>query len=232
MNNREFEDSADKNWDFQEEFSWTEFDWQHYLKDNQNEIEQFLKLYHQLKDDRENFEQISHMMGWEGEDAISDDEDDMFLSLKSWAIESSNDTPDPNAPYTVHKHPVYIVTRGLYKYLNNCLEYLASKQELNITPKDVMKFATALNTGETNAIMAVNTLDVGDFNLSICHLKIALDAINQNMHLLNTYAEKNLDEQKFIFNKMLPVCFDIREMWIRVMNECREEVRHQDPDHD
>ena len=226
MNDREYEDSADRNWDYPEELSWTEFDWQRYLKDSGREVSHFLELYHQLKDNRENFDQISTMMGWDAADWVLDEEDGVFLSSKLWSEAQSEDI-NHHSPYTVHKHPVFIVTRGLYSYLNHCLEYLASNSENQASGRAILKFTVGFNEGQHNAIMAVNTLDVGDFNLSICHIKIALEAMNQSLYLLNRYAEENKAMCEFVQKRMVPVCFDLREMWLRVMTECREEVRHQ-----
>ena len=228
MSDREFDDYAEKDWENHEEMAWNEFDWQLYLKDNEIEIDQFLNLYHHLKENLDNLDDIAHAMGWESEEWSQDEDEEPGTNSNKSEINPQFHPSEAYLPYTVHKHPIYIVTKGLCKYISNCWEYLCVSPKSKLSAIESHRFGNGLHSAESNAIMAVNALDIGDFNISVCHLKRALNAINLIMHLLNKTAEKNKEESQFINKKIIPVCFDLREMWIRVMSECREEVRQED----
>lgn len=226
MSSHDFESFSDGDWDNSEELAWNEFDWQQYLKNNDQEVATFLSYYHQLKTQPDHLDAIARLMGWESEDWSSYDseetDDDVAFPEEKENREPLEETFDP---YTVHKHPVYIVTHGLYQHLFKCWELFTAHNAPVINPVQVIQFATSLHAGELNAIMAINALDMGDYNLAICHLKNALSAVNHSFSILQKLHVVPLQDFAAFRQEASTVLFDLREVWLRVMNDCREEGR-------
>ncbi|MGE9294795.1 MAG: hypothetical protein ACQKBV_00690 [Puniceicoccales bacterium] len=227
MSAYDFDNSSDGDWDNSEEMSWNEFDWQRYLKQNEKEIGEFLGHYHRLKHKPGHLDEIAHLMRWEiddwggaeGFDDAEDFDDDEEKEL------DANDFD----PYSVHKHPVYIVSHGLYQHLFHCWEHFLGQNKASIDGLAGARFSSSLHVGEFNAVMGINALDMGDFNLAVCHLKNGLAAINHTMALLQEIRIENTRLLHAFQSEALQVLFDLRDLWLRVMHDCREEERrHKD----
>lgn len=219
MSNYNYEGSGqDGDWDSGGELAWNEFDWQQYLKRNDAEQDRFLQFYLQLKHMPEHLDYVAQRMGWEvGEWNPAE-------QAEGPSIHEERSDPDELEPYTVHRHPVYVVTRALYLHLNNLCHAALEKPLHPLPTMQVLALTGSLHAGEMNAVMALNALDMGDYNLAVCHLKNALAALNHTMGVIQRMEART--SHKFA-NDGLSVCFDLREVWLRVMRECREEARFE-----
>ncbi len=231
MSSFEYENYSDGEWDDRGDLAWNEYDWQQYLKQNDQEISRFLSFYNKLKHQPDHLDDVAHLMGWDSGDWAPGDESS---EQSSWDEKKDDeDGPDEDLqPYTIHKHPVFIVTRGLYQNLYHVWEQY-SAQGLNhiFNPAVTWKFAASLHAGEINAIMAINALDMGDYSLAICHLKNALSAINHSFSILQNIPQKT-PTMATLHQEATIALFDLREVWLRVMNDCREENRRRKADGD
>lgn len=225
MSAHDFDNSSDGDWDNSEELSWNEFDWQRYLKQNEKEIGEFLGHYHRLKHKPGHLDEIAQLMRWEVEDWGGDfDAADDEFDQEEKEIDASDFDP-----YSVHKHPVYIVSHGLYQHLFQCWEHFLRQGKANVDAVMGARFASSLHVGEFNVVMGINALDMGDFNLAVCHLKNGLAAVNHTMALLQEVKCENVRLLHAFQSEVLQVLFDLRDLWLRVMNDCREEERrHKD----
>ena len=215
----------DKDWDGKnDDMEWTEFHWQEYLKRNEQDILRFLNLYMKMRHQADHLDAIARLMQWEDDDWYSADESEPDMSLDK--DEEEADELESLEPYTIHKHPVYIVTNGLYRHLRSCWEQYAMSYPQKITPVRATQFTSSLHAGESNALMAINSLDVGDFRLAVCHLKNALSALNHTMGMLQRLPVHSLPASAMFQYEAQAVLFDLREVWLRVMRECREEARN------
>ena len=73
-----------------------------------------MSIYNSVKDKSNHLDEAASLMGWDGDDISLIEED---LQAEETA-ENTNTNDFSNLPYTLHKHPVFIVTKALYKYLN------------------------------------------------------------------------------------------------------------------
>lgn len=221
MSAYEFDGFSEGDWDSHEELAWNEFDWQQYLKSNEREIAEFLAHYHRLKHRPYHLDEIARILGWDMQDWSLGDLDDDDEEDEGTMREDDGGLD----PYTIHKHPVYVVTHGLYLHLFQCWEHFTAQNHKTLSPILAGRFPASLHAGELNAFMAINALDMGDFNLAICHLKNALAAVNHTMSLLQQLSIKNQRVQSLFHADCMGVLFDLREVWLRVMHDCREEER-------
>lgn len=213
-------DSEESSWDhFSNESNWNEAQWRNYLRTTEKDSARFLSIYNSVKDKSNHLDEAASLMGWDGDD-ISLIEDNVN-TVESDETLDINDVS--NQPYTLHKHPVFIVTKALYKYLNQSWSHFLKDNNPSISPKLCWDFAQTLHIGEFNVLLAIQALDLGDYGLAICHFKNSLAELNQSLQLLN---ELSHDDDEFLnaFTQELRIrIFDLRELWIRVMNDCRYE---------
>jgi len=217
---------SDGDWDERSELTWNEFDWQQYLKSNEHEAARFLSLYQKFRDKPDRLDRIARMLGWDREDwAPSGDEAGEEADLVE-ALEDEGEAEDLE-PYTVHKHPVFVVTHSLYQYVYTCWDQFTALNSRALNPSVVWRFGSSLHAGEMNAVMAVNALDLGDYSLTVCHLKNALGALNHSLRIIQELPTSNPRRLSRFQADMQAVFFDLRETWLRVMADCREEARRR-----
>lgn len=221
MSGFEFDNFSEGEWENHEEFAWNEFDWQRYLKQNELEITKFLDYFHTLKSKQNHLDEIARYMGWDGEDwSCSDSGDEDLISIDDDAAASLEGSLDP---YTIHRHPVYIVTHGIFQNLFKLWEQFTLDNPKALSPFMASQFSTSLHVSEFNAIMALNALDMADYNLTVCHLKNALSTVNHTLSLAQQIPAKHAPSMQTFYHELQICIFDLREIWLRVMTDCREE---------
>ena len=78
-----------------------------------------------------------------------------------------------------------------------------------------------LYRGNEQALQAVQALEMGDYTLAVCLFKRALRELNLTLARLS---EPDVAETPLAVRYReyaMPRLFDLREIWLRVMNECR-----------
>ena len=161
-------------------------------------------------------------MGWDVEDISLTDE---FTFIEE--DEERPSSENSSAPYTLHRHPVFVFTRALYRYLHQSWEHYMLHSERSLTPKISWDYSNSLHQGEMNVLLSIQALDLGDYGLSICHLKNSLSALNQTLSLLD---QLDHPSSTFLngFRKEAQIrIYDLRELWIRVMGDCRHECQRR-----
>jgi len=229
MSGFDFDNFSDGDWDQNEELAWNEHDWQRYLKNNEREIADFLHHYHKLKHEPDHLDTIARNMGWDHEDwSPGEFQEDAGYYGEGEEPERQRKEAETDSdidPYTIHKHPVFIVTHGLYQHMFKCWELFTLQNQRSLNPVAVGRYSASLHAGEINAVMAISALDMGDYNLAVCHLKNALAAVNHTLALLQKLNIKSTRILRLYQAEASRTLFDLREVWLRVMNDCREEER-------
>lgn len=212
---------SDSNWDeTPRESNWSESQWRKYLKDSEQEIERFLSIYNRLKDQPNHLDEIAIQMGW--------DVKDISLSEELLPAESEPDVDglfdsDELLPYTLHCHPVIIITRALYRELHQSWEAYMIQGQNDVSAHLCWQYANSLHQAEMNVLFSIQAIDLGDFGLTICHLKNSLNALNQTLAVLPQITHSNPTFLDTIRRDMQIPLFDLREIWIQVIHDCRIE---------
>ncbi|WP_404423271.1 hypothetical protein [Nibricoccus sp. IMCC34717] len=217
MSNFDPESPSDNDWEESGELAWNEFDWEQYLRGQDEVIQRYVAFYEQLRDHPQRIDEVAHLMGWDKE-AWSSEGNDSDLDPED--IEDADFDSDP---YTLHKNPVFVATRGIFLTLKRAWECLAHDPS-RVPQRLALAFQTSLYRAEDNAMLAIQALDFGDYAMAISLLKRSLRDLNESFALL--------DEKSVAFSRALtafrhdsfPRLFDLREIWLRVMEECRHEL--------
>jgi hypothetical protein len=228
MSNTNSENPSDNNWDDRGELIWNEFDWERYLRHQDEIVLRYLAFYEQMSAHPERLDESARLMGWGVDewtsdavlDGDDDDDDDSASDL---------DELDEAEPYTLHKNPIHVASRAIFLSLKRTWEQVASVPA-NVPPLLVLTYYAALMRCEDQAMQAISALDFGDYAMAISLFKRALRDLNATLSTLDPELclhSRALDHYR---KDALPRLFDLREVWLRVMSECREELSRPSAD--
>lgn len=218
MTNSDSDGLFDNDWEDRGELSWTEKDWQKYLAEQETAVRDYIKHYDQLADATDRIDEVARRMGWEMTDSspnsvsaeIDEDEDDEEDSFDGdWD------------PYTLHRNPVYIATRSLYLSLIAHWERVAAQPD-RVPAALGITLQASLYRGNEHVMQAVQALEMGDYTLAVCLFKFALCELNQTLARLSQADVAATPLAMRYREYALPRLFDLREIWLRVMTECRQ----------
>ena len=203
------EDSSNPQ-DHQPCWDWKEKDWQQYLAITDSQVRDFGVLYQLLIDDPQRLEKIAGRMGWTSENWPAGE-------IESGAIK---------IPYTMHLHPVYILTRGIFHSLYELSLIFARANPQNSFAQ--MTLLSALHEAETQAILGIESQDMGDMTLTVCHFKRSLSQLNNSLNMLSRVSDVKASGNEQFTAQAKKRIFDLREVWLKVNNEVREEIQRRD----
>ncbi|MGH8017539.1 MAG: hypothetical protein ACREIA_04505, partial [Opitutaceae bacterium] len=212
------------------DFAWSEFDWERHLREQDKVVQTYLSHYDKLTERAERIDEVAHLMGWDQDEWTSDDADpagsssENGFSAAATGEASREEGGKSMDPYTIHKHPVYVSTRALFLWLQRSWEFVAPACGARMPVRVSVAFSTALGRAEHNSLIATQALDMGDFSLAVCEVKRAMADLNAALRqLLGLDDSLHPAFAQFRHQAMIRL-FDIREIWLRVMRDCREEL--------
>jgi hypothetical protein len=211
-------DGADE-WDDRGGLAWNEFDWERYLREQDEAVIQYLRYYESCRHSPDRIDAVAEKMGW-GETDWHEEADE---SEDEGADAEEAGFDDDEGVYTLHKNPIFIATKAIYLGLNRSWLPLASNASKVPQPLAVLVLSS-LQRGEEQAIHAIHALDFGDYAMAVSLFKRALSGLNGTLALLNS---ESVASQRYVMawrKEAVPQLFDLREIWLRVMSECREEL--------
>ena len=221
MTNPDSDGLFDNDWDDCGELSWTEADWLKYLASQETAVREYIKHYDQLPASMQRIDEAARLMGWElAEDPAAMGAEDakeieVVDELEEDVFEGDWD------PYTLHRNPVYISTRALYLSLLAHWERVAV-QPGRVPPALGITLQALLYRGNEQALQAVQALEMGDYTLAVLLFKKALRELNLTLTRLNEPDATATPLAVRFREYAMPRLFDLREIWLRVMNECRQ----------
>lgn len=208
---------SDGEWDDRGDLAWNEFDWEKYLRDQDENILRYLAFYDTFKDKPDRIDEIAERMGWDraatsATGGMAEGEDD-----------DEEEDDDEDDVYTLHKNPIYIATKALFLSLRRQWLVLTAHREKSGSAAS-LPYLDALHRGEEVAMQAIHALDFGDYAMAVALFKRALRVWNQTLSLLDrTAADQSLPLGAYREDARQRL-FDLREIWLRVISECRNEL--------
>ncbi len=221
-------------WDEEIAPDWKEGDWQRYLADASRSVERFIRLYRKTRRHPEHLDLTAHLMGWNTSDWTCDES--FFETergrkmLEALATERIEEEPAEEDPYTLHQHPVFIAARALYHMIGQAFERELKKGVSAIPAIFVWDFSRLLSNGERSAVLATQSVDMGDLDLGVIHFKQLLASVNASLGLINVWEDHFVRSPDAFAAEARTCLFDLREIALRVIYECRQEVRRPPSD--
>ncbi len=219
------ESFSENEWEERGDLAWNEFDWERYLREQDDALHRYLAHYENLRDDPGRIDEVARLMGWDDGPAAGDGDGAAAETgpEPAPAEPPAAATPGGFEPYTLHQNPVFVATKAIYLSLKRSWERLAGDQERG-TQARAMAVQTSLYRGEEHAILGVQALDLGDYAMAVSLFKRAMQELNRTLALANDpgfVACRRLADWR---DDAIPRFFDLREIWLRVIAECREEL--------
>ncbi len=226
MTNQESDGLFDNDWEERSELAWSEAEWRRYLADQEKAVQNYARAYDRLASAPDRIDQVARQLGWEPAadegsvtgDEAEEEEGPVSVPGESWE------------PYTMHRNPVYIATKALYLGLLGHWERLAVRPAAAVPGPLAIGVQGLLHRGQEAALQGIHALEMGDYTLAVCFFKRGLRELNTTMAALNTPAATALPALTRFRDYASPRLFDLREIWLRVMNECRLEAETDDGD--
>lgn len=220
-------DFFDENeWDDPMQPHWGEFDWKKYLHESDGEIERFIQAYESVAASASRLDDAARLMGWDANDWSIDPADG---SQECIPEAEQRRSPDFD-PFTIHQHPVFIATRGLYLMARRGWETLLANGLGSPDPRVSWMMAKGFHEGEMSAVLATQAVEMGDVELAVCHFKQLLQSVNQSFVVLPDARTSRSKLVRHFDAAVRAHLFDLREIALRVISECRAESRRRPSD--
>jgi len=210
-------------WDGCGDLIWNEFDWERYLREQDDLVHRYLAHYETLRDHPDRIDEVAHLLGWDAGAGARDSGEGDDAGEREAAESAAPEGGPPLEPYTLHKNPVYVATRALYLSLRRGWERIAGDGTKVAQPM-ALAMLGSLHRGEEKATLGVQALDLGDYAMAVSLFKRALEELNRTLAL--AHSEDAAIGRAFGVwrDDALPRLFDLREIWLRVIAECRDEL--------
>jgi hypothetical protein len=212
-------DSLSENeWEENGDLAWNEFDWEVYLREQEGAIHRYLAFYEALNPGPERIDEVADKMGWDRSETEEVEEK-----------ENPEKVLFSDEIYTLQKNPVYIATKALFLSIRRRWEPVAAEQGTIPQPMAVA-FLSSVHSCEEQAVMAIHALDFGDYAMAICLFKRALAVLNDCFAHIGTETADSHPLIRSCREDLRTRLFDIREIWLRVISDCREDTTRQTED--
>ncbi len=223
MGNFDSDGASENEWEDRGELAWNEFDWERYLREQDESVTRYMGFYDALVGD-DRIDEAAELMGW-GDGDWTDDESREETSEEDDDVEESGEfDEDDDEVYTLHKNPIFIATKGICLSLER--RWLAIATQPDKVPQPLaLALQSSLHRGEEHAVQAIHALDFGDYAMAMSLFKRALGSLNHSLSLLNGSVATSNRALTGFRGDALPRLFDLREIWLRVINECRDELK-------
>lgn len=228
MNNSDSDNPSENEWDDRGELAWNEFDWEQYLRHQDELIHRYIGFYEQMEGRPDRLDEVAQRMRWDDDSWSTDNEFSFPPELGDPTGEALAESDAE--PYTLHKNPVFVATKSIFLTLIRGWERTAEHAD-RVPQSLALSFHSALHRAEQQAMFSISALDFGDYAMAISLLKRALQELNQCFALLNADAAPTKAMIRYQ-DYATPRLFDMREIWLRVMSDCREELTHPTDDDD
>ena len=211
MGNYENDSDLNNEWEDSWESTWNEFNWERYLKQEDDEISKYKTLYNKLIRSANRLDEVALYMGWQA------------------GAEGSQSAEEPEAdiepqPYTIHRHPLFVSSKALHGWLVEQWGKHASLCSERLSAPKALLFQSALTESDYYGLLAVTALDMDDFALAIAYFKRGMVAINRAFALLSDFEAANIEPLSLYCKQARVRLFDIREIWLRVSSDCRATI--------
>jgi hypothetical protein len=225
MSNFDSDGGSENQWEDRGDLAWNEFDWERYLREQDESIHRYLRLYDACKTPADRIDYVADKMNW-GRDDWSDEAD-----APEGDTGEDDDASDDDDVYTLHKNPIFIATKAIHLSLYRSWQTIAG-DAAKVPQPLAIALLTSLHRGEDHAVQAIHALDFGDYAMAVSLFKRALAALNTTLSLLNADAVMRQRHVLVWRESAVPRLFDLREIWLRVMAECRDELERPLEDDD
>ena len=140
----------------------------------------------------------------------------MFLkTLVAFSAGASDDDAEfSEEPWTLLNHPVYIITRGLLKCLQEYLEKVIG--ETGIPAMLVWEISKIITETSTFMALAANSTDLSEDLLARCNYKMSAVKLNEIIAKTSQIPEPKSAQGKERLRRINGIIFDLRQLCLNL----------------
>lgn len=214
MGSYEQDSNPENDWDDSWETIWNEFDWEQYLRNEDDAIAKYQTLYNKLVRSANRLDEVALFMGWQQAPILQSED----------AAPDGDATDSSPQPYTLHRHPLFISSKALHGWLlEKWGQHVALCSEQISTTK-TLALVSSYSESDYYGLLAVTALDLDDYALAIAYFKRGMVSINKALSLLADFEETGIEPLPTYVKQARIRLFDIREIWLRVSSDCRSTI--------
>ncbi len=214
MGSYEHDNNPENDWEDSWETVWNEFDWEQYLRTEDDAIAKYQTLYNKLIRSANRLDEVALFMGWQQAPALRSEED---------GSEAGVADPLPQ-PYTLHKHPLFVSSKALHGWLMEKWGQHVALCSEQVSAAKALALVSAYSESDYYGLLAVTALDLDDYALAIAYFKRGMVSINKALSLLAEFEEAGIEPLPLYAKQARVRLFDIREIWLRVSSDCRSTI--------
>ena len=147
MSNFDSDGGSENQWEDRGDLAWNEFDWERYLREQDEAVHRYLRFYESCKSSPDRIDQVAEKMNWAQDDWSDDADADEFDDS-----DDDEDDDDPEDVYTLHKNPIFIATKAIYLGLGRSWESVAAEPAKVPQPLAVRMLAS-LHFGDRKSVV-------------------------------------------------------------------------------
>jgi hypothetical protein len=206
---------------------WDEYDWERFLKQQDQKTEKYMELLEKYLDDPQRDEIIAREMGWSQVTDSKDWSEEVDALMKEdWRSSDEDESLDEEqknwVTSTFEDHNLYRSAFALTVWIDKLFDQDASLQN----EPAAVKLATHAALASAKLAAALSDDDVDEIGMTIAYLKRALKAITVSMEA----AAKLLSDKLIVaaqYSTLQQRLFQVRDGIILLMGEYRGEWRRR-----
>ncbi len=210
MGNYESDANPNNEWEDSWDSAWNEFNWEQYLQSESNEVKKYQAIYSKLIRSSNRLDEVALYMGWQPRPEGTEQE--------------SEATPSAAAPYTLHRHPLFVSSKALHGWLIEQWGRRIALVPEAVDASKALSYQTTLTESDYYGLLAVTALDMDDFALAIAYFKRGMVSLNTALGMLSEFEKLQIESVSLYAKHARIRLFDIREIWLRVTSDCRATI--------
>src|SRR6185312_16253102 len=97
----------EEEWEDRGELAWNEFDWERYLREQDEAVHRYLGFYDCFRKQADRIDRVAEQMGWETNELAADGEGEEVATETEGSDEAQAEYSEDEDIYTLHKNPVF-----------------------------------------------------------------------------------------------------------------------------
>ncbi len=187
------------------ELKWSERDWVKYVRKSDSEISRFASAYSINRAAGKSLEDIALMTGW----PINQGEEEPYGSQ-----DDSEDAEFSYEPWTLLNHPIFIISKALFKCMDEHMGRLLD--EAPLSTHETWALAKSISEATNFVSLAVNSTDLGEDALARCHYKMGAAAFNTLLAKVNSIPAPKSKEGDERLVRVRNIIFDLRQLCLNL----------------
>lgn len=209
------------------ERTWDEFEWERFLREQDEKTEKYMELMEQYIDDPRRDEIIAREMGWSDLIEAKEDEDEIdALAQEDWKEAGDDFLADGESEFSLsdsfENHSLYRAAFSLTVWIDQLFDDNSSLQN----EPAAVKLATYSAMASAKLAAALSDDDADEIGMTIAYLKRALKAITTSMEgaaLLLAQKKISTSQHAVLVQRL----FQVRDGIINLMGAYRGEWRRR-----